>query len=173
VVIFTLGNSSDAFLLVRASELGVPTAMLPLLWFVFHVVKSIGNVLGGGLADRYGARRPLLVGWLLYAVVYIAFGLATTAWHVWGLFLIYAVFYSLTEPAEKSLVANLTGSDRRGLAFGWYNFAIGIAALPSSLVFGSLYEEFGPLMAFGWGAALALVATCLLMVTGKDGDSAT
>ena len=162
LVVFTLGNSSDAFLLVRSSELGVPTAMLPLLWFAFHIVKSVGNLLVGGLVDRVGPRLPLFVGWFIYAGVYLAFALATAAWHAWAFFLIYGVFYSLTEPAEKTLVANLVSPERKGLAFGWYNFAIGIAALPSSLIFGALYEEFGPLAAFGWGAGLALVAVALL-----------
>jgi MFS family permease len=162
LVVFTLGNSSDAFLLVRAGELGVSTAMLPLLWFAFHVVKSVGNVLMGGLVDRVGPRWPLFAGWFLYAGVYIGFGLATNAWHVWTLFLVYGVFYALTEPAEKTLVANLAGPERKGLAFGWYNFAIGSVALPSSLIFGALYERFGPIIAFGWGAGLSLVAILML-----------
>ncbi|MGD9858089.1 MAG: MFS transporter [Planctomycetaceae bacterium] len=162
LVVFTLGNSSDAFLLVRASELGVPTTLLPLLWFAFHVVKSVGNLLVGGLVDRVGPRRPLLLGWCSYAGLYVAFGLATAAWQAWALFLAYGLFYALTEPAEKTLVVNLAGPARKGLAFGWYNFAIGIAALPSSVVFGSLYEQFGPLAAFGWGAGLAMAAIVLL-----------
>ena len=95
LVVFTLGNSSDAFLLVRASELGIPTAMLPLLWFAFHIVKSGGNLFVGGLVDRVGPRLPLFAGWFVYASVYIAFGLATTAWHAWTLFLVYGVFYAL------------------------------------------------------------------------------
>ena len=96
-------------------------------------------------------------------MVYIAFGLATTAWEAWALFLCYALFYGLTEPAEKTLVANLVGVERKGLAYGWYNFAIGIATLPASLIFGALYQRFGPLAAFGCGAGLALVAAVLLM----------
>ena len=163
LVVFTLGNSSDAFLLVRASELGIPTAMLPLLWVAFHIVKSAGNMLVGGLVDRVGPRLPLAIGWFLYAGVYIGFGFATAAWHAWTLFLVYGVFYALTEPAEKTLIANLVGPERKGLAFGWYNFAIGIAALPSSLIFGGLYDEFGPIAAFGWGAGLALVAAVILL----------
>ena len=90
------------------------------------------------------------------------FGLATAAWEAWTLFLCYALFYGLTEPAEKTLVANLVGNERRGLAYGWYNFAIGIATLPSSLIFGALYQFAGPVVAFGWGAALALIAGILM-----------
>ena len=162
LVVFTLGNSSDAFLLVRAGELGIPTGMLPLVWFAFHVVKSGSNLLAGRLVDRIGPWIPIFVGWLGYAAVYLGFGMSTAAWQAWCFFLAYAVFYALTEPAEKTLVANLVGLERKGLAFGWYNFAIGVAALPSSLIFGGLYERFGPLIAFGWGATTALVAAILL-----------
>jgi len=162
LIVFTLGNSSDAFLLVRASELGVPVAALPLLWFAFHIVKSGGNLLVGPVVDRIGPRLPLIVGWFVYAAVYLAFALATAAWHAWAFFLVYAVFYALTEPAEKTLVVNLIGPQRKGLAFGWYNFAVGIAALPSGLIFGAIYERVGPLAAFGWGAGLALLAVVIL-----------
>ena len=163
LLIFTLGNSSDAFLLVRAGELGVPVAMLPLLWCVFHIVKSSSNLFLGRAVDKSSPRPFIFVGWLVYGVVYIAFGLATTAWEAWACFLCYALFYGLTEPAEKTLVANLAGKERKGLAYGWYNFAIGIATLPASLIFGALYQFGGPLVAFGWGAALALIAGLLML----------
>jgi MFS family permease len=163
LVVFTLGNSSDAFLLVRAGELGVPTWQLPVLWCVFHIAKSTGNLLLGGAVDRFGSRPFLFLGWLMYGGIYLAFALAAAAWQAWLLFLIYALFYGLTEPAEKTLVASLAGSQRKGLAFGWYNFAIGIATLPASLIFGALYQYRGALTAFGWGSALALVAVLLLL----------
>lgn len=161
LVIFTLGNSSDAFLLVRASELGISTALLPMLWLTFHIVKSGGNLLAGRAVDRFGPRPLIFFGWAIYAGIYLAFGLATTAWQMWTLFLLYGLFFALTEPAEKTLVALLVGQERQGLGFGWFNFAVGIAALPSSLLFGWLYEAFGPLVAFGWGAGLALLAAVL------------
>jgi len=169
LVVFTLGNSSDAFLLVRAGELGVPTALLPLLWCACHVIKSTSNLLLGRAVDRFGPRPFLLLGWLLYAGVYQAFALATTAWEAWAFFRAYALFYGLTEPAEKTLVADLVGGERKGLAYGWYNCAIGIATLPASLIFGALDQVYGALAAFGWGAALALVAVFLLM--GVQGQS--
>lgn len=172
LVIFTLGNSSDAFLLVRAGELGVPTAFLPLLWCAFHLVKSGGSLLAGRAVDKFGPRPLILMGWLIYACIYIAFALIDAAWQVWVAFLVYGMFYALTEPAEKTLVAKLVGAERKGLAFGWFNFAIGIAALPSSLIFGWLYEQHGPLVAFGWGAGLsALAAILLLFVSTKPVDS--
>jgi MFS family permease len=163
LVVFTLGNSSDAFLLVRAGELGVPVAMLPLLWCVFHIVKSSSNLILGRAVDKFSPRPFILAGWLVYGMVYVGFGLATTAWEAWLYFLCYALFYGLTEPAEKTLVANLVDSQRKGLAYGWYNFAIGIATLPASLIFGALYQFAGPLVAFGWGAALAAIAAALLI----------
>ena len=171
MVIFTLGNSSDAFLLVRAGELGVPATFLPLLWCAFHVVKSSGSLLAGRAVDQFGPRPLILLGWFIYSVIYVAFGLIETAWLVWVAFLVYGIFYALTEPAEKTLVTKLVGVERKGLAFGWFNFAIGIAALPSSLIFGWLYQQYGPLVAFGWGAGLsALAAILLLFVSTKTGE---
>jgi MFS family permease len=163
LTIFTLGNSSDAFLLVRAGELGVPTELLPLLWCLFHVVKSGGNLLAGRAVDWLGPRPLILTGWALYAAVYLAFGFANSTWQIWVLFVCYAAFFALTEPAEKTLVAELVGPARKGLAFGWFNFAIGVAALPSSLIFGWLYQRFGAPAAFGWGAAMAMLAAMLLI----------
>jgi MFS family permease len=162
VVVFTLGNSSDAFLLWRAGELGVPSWALPLLWSAFHVVKSFGSIVVGRAVDRLGGRPMILAGWLVYAVVYLLFAWATAAWHAWLLFLGYALFYALTEPAEKTLVANLVATENTGLAFGWFNFAIGIAALPASVIFGALYRYAGAPAAFGWSASLALLAAAML-----------
>ncbi len=163
LVVFTLGNSSDAFLLVRASDLGVATAMLPILWFVFHVFKSGGNVIAGRVVDRIGSRPMILGGWVLYAAIYLGFALASAQWHVWLLFVGYAMFYAFTEPAEKTLVANLVGPERRGLAYGWFNAAVGVGTLPASLLFGWLYQAFGALVAFGAGAILALLAAAMLL----------
>lgn len=163
LVVFTLGNSSDAFLLWRAEELGVAKPLLPILWCVFHIAKSGGNLLAGRLVDKIGPRPMIFGGWLLYAVIYLAFAFATSAWHVWGLFLAYAVFYAVTEPSEKTLVASLAADENRGQAFGWFNAALGIAALPASLGFGWLYKSWGPEAAFGSGAGLALLAALILL----------
>lgn len=168
LVIFTLGNSSDAFLLVRAGELGVATAVLPILWCVFHLLKSGGNMLAGRAVDRIGSRPMILGGWMLYAGIYLGFAMASTPWHIWLLFMGYALFYAFTEPAEKTLVANLVGPEQRGLAFGWFNAAVGIGTLPASLLFGWLYQTFGALTAFGTGAALAVVAGVLLLTVQTE-----
>ncbi|RMG32867.1 MAG: MFS transporter [Planctomycetota bacterium] len=162
LVLFTLGNSPDAFLLLRAEELGVAKALLPTLWFGFHVAKSGGNALGGRLVDRLGARGMLLAGWFVYAAVYAGFGAADALWHVPALFLAYAIYFGLAEPAEKTLVAELVGAERKGAAYGWFNAAIGIVALPSAVIFGALYDRFGPPAAFGWGAAMAFAGAVTL-----------
>ena len=132
----------------------------------FHVVKSGGNLLAGHAVDKLGPRPLILSGWLLYTAIYLAFALASSAWHVWVVFLGYGLVYALTEPAEKTLVANLVRAERRGLAFGWFNCVIGIAVLPSSLIFGWLYERYGGSVAFGWGSGLAPLAAVFLLGVG-------
>lgn len=173
LLLFTLGNASDSFLLVRAKELGVPLYALPILWIVFHLVKSGGNYVTGSWVQRMGARPLIWAGWLWYAAVYAAFGLANSAWQIWVLFLLYALFYALTEPAEKALVATLAGPERQGLAYGWFNLVLGIGALPASLLFGAIYDQAGPLAAFGTGAAFALAASVVLMSVREEGAASS
>jgi MFS family permease len=162
VLLFTLGNSTDAFLLLRANQLGVPIAMAPILWALLNFVKSATGTYGGGLSDRVG-RKPLIVGgWILYSAVYFAFGWATAAWHAWILFAVYGIFYGMTEGTEKALVADIVPTRRRGSAFGWYNLAIGLGALPASLIFGRIWDTAGAPTAFVFGASLALIAAVLM-----------
>jgi MFS family permease len=162
VLLFTLGNSTDAFLLLRANQLGVPIAMAPILWALLNFVKSATGTYGGGLSDRIG-RKPLIVGgWILYSAVYFAFGWATAAWHAWILFAVYGIFYGMTEGSEKALVADIVPTQRRGSAFGWYNLAIGLGALPASLIFGRIWDTAGAPTAFVFGASLALIAAVLM-----------
>jgi len=156
--LFTLGNSTDAFLLLRAGQLGVAAALVPILWAMLHVVKSLSSTPGGMLSDRVGRRPLILAGWLLYAAVYFAFGRAQTQWQAWALFAVYGIYFGLTEGVEKALVADLVAPDRRGAAFGWYNLAIGVGALPASLLFGALWDRWGSTVAFDFGALLALAA---------------
>ena len=156
--VFTLGNSTDAFLLLRAADLGVPPVMIPILWALLHVVKSASSTPGGTLSDRFG-RRPLIIGgWTVYALVYLGFAQASQTWHAWALFAAYGVYFGMTEGVEKAFVADLVGTGVRGAAFGWYNLAIGIGALPASLIFGVIWERLGSGAAFTFGAALALLA---------------
>jgi MFS family permease len=162
VLVFTLGNSTDAFLLLRANQLGVPVAMAPILWALLNFVKSATGTYGGQLSDTFG-RKPLIVGgWLIYAAVYFAFGWAVAAWQAWALFAFYGIFYGMTEGTEKALVADIVPRARRGSAFGWYNLAIGLGALPASLIFGAIWDRVGAPTAFVFGATLALIAALLM-----------
>lgn len=164
IFVFTLGNSTDAFLLLRARQLGVPVALAPILWALLNGVKSLSNVPGGALSDRVGRRPTLIAGWLVYAVVYFLFARASNAWEAWALFAGYGVFFGLTEGTELALVADVVPADRRGSAYGWYYLAIGIGALPASVLFGVLWDRFGSPFAFSIGAGLALVAALALLV---------
>ena len=164
VLLFTLGNSTDAFLLLRATDLGVPVALIPILWAMLHVVKSASSGPGGALSDRVGRKLPIAAGWFLFAAVYFAFAKATAAWHVWVLFAVYGVFFGLTEGAEKALVSDLVPPARRGAAFGWYHLTIGLAALPASLIFGLIWDRAGAPSAFAFGATLALAAAIGILV---------
>jgi MFS family permease len=162
LLLFTLGNASDAFLRLRAQELGVSPASLPLLWGAFHVSKMAWNVPGGLLADRHSPLPMIFAGWLLYAGVYAGFAVADTSWQVWALFGIYGLFYGLTESPEKALVAELAPSQLRGRAFGAFHFAVGLGALPASLLFGVLWQWKGAPAAFVAGAGFAILAALLL-----------
>ncbi|HEX2092703.1 MAG TPA: MFS transporter [Longimicrobiaceae bacterium] len=164
LVLFTLGNSTDAFLLLRAQQLGVAVALVPLLWTVLHLSKATWSVVGGVVADRWGARRAIVAGWGVYAAVYAGFAAATDAWHAWALFAVYGLFFGLTEAPEKALVARLAPPGLHGRAFGTYHFAIGLAALPASLLFGALWAGFGARAAFLTGAGIALASALLLLL---------
>lgn len=158
LLLFTLSNSTDAFLLLRANQLGISVALAPIVWAFLNLVKTSTGVLGGTLSDKFG-RKPLIVGgWLLYAAVYYGFSQANTSWHAWALFAAYGVFYGMTEGVEKALVADVVPANRRGAAFGWFNLAIGLGALPASLIFGAIWDRSGAHNAFLFGAGLALMA---------------
>ena len=158
IFIFTLGNSTDAFLLLRARQLGVSVALLPVLWAFLHVVKSLSSTPGGTLSDRVGRAPTLIAGWSIYAIVYLAFGFANAQWHAWALFALYGLFFGLTEGTERALVADMVPVARRGTAFGWFYLAVGLGALPASVLFGAIWDRYGSPAAFNFGAALALLA---------------
>jgi len=162
--LFTLSTSTDAFLLLRASQLGVSTTMVPILWAMLHVVKSGSTLAGGALSDRLGRRPLILGGWSVYALAYLGFALATVQWHAWALFLVYGLYFGFTEGPEKALVADLAPASRRGAAFGWFNAAVGLAALPASVIFGIVWDKWGAQTAFVMGAAIAALASILFVL---------
>lgn len=163
LAVFSLGNSSDAFLLLRARSLGLSTTEIPVLWSVLNLSKVVWAYLGGDLADRFPRARLIAGGWVVYALVYAGLGVAKGAWQVWALFVLYGVFYGLTEPVEKALVKDLVREDQRGRAYGAYNFVVGVTALPAGLLAGALWRAFGPRVALGAGAVLAGLASLLLL----------
>ena len=164
VLAFTLGNSSDAFLLLRASELGIGARWMPILWVVLHVVKSVASTPGSAWSDRVGRRTAILVGWLVYALVYGGFAMASVSWHVWALFCVYGIYFGMTEGSEKALVADLVSREMRSTAYGVHGFAIGLAALPSSVVMGALWSRYSARVAFLYGGGLAVAASVGLWV---------
>ncbi len=163
LLLFSLGNSSDAFLLLRAHELGIAPASIPLLWMVLHVIKLASSYIGGGFADRLPRRSLISVGWCIYAGCYFALGQATSALQAWVLFCVYGVYYGLTEPAERAVIKELAPPGAQGLAFGAYHFVVGIAAIPAGLLAGQLWQRFGAAAALSTGAGLALFAALLLL----------
>ena len=168
--VFALASSTDAFLLLKAGDSGVPLWQIPLLWAFFNGVKAATGVPGGVLADRMGHVRTILAGWAVYAVAYVGFAFAATASQVWGLFAFYALFYALTEGAERALVADLVGASARGRAFGAFHASVGLASLPASVLFGVWWKVFGPRTAFLIGGALAVVAAAALAVWSLAGS---
>ncbi len=163
VFLFTLGNSSDAFLLLRLSEAGASPAGVALAWSGFHVVKTASAYLAGRWSDRVGRRSLVIAGWAFYAAVYLAFAVASSRTAVVAIFLAYGLYYGLTEPVERAWLADLVPERLRGTAFGLYHGAIGLAALPASVLFGLLWQRVAPAAAFATGAALAGAAALLLL----------
>jgi MFS family permease len=168
ILLFTLGNSTDAFLLLRATQLGVPVALAPILWAALHVVKTIASIPGGALSDRIGRKPTLVAGWSIYALVYLGFAVADATWHAWALFAAYGVYFGLTEGTERALVSDIVPALRRGTAFGWFHLTIGLGALPASLLFGLLWDRFGAHVAFMTGAGFAVAAVLGILVIPKS-----
>ena len=164
VFLFTLSNSSDAFLLLRARQSGISNAMIPLLWAALHVSKALSSIIGGGLADRFGKRRLILSGMILYALIYVCFALTTSTLLVWILFLIYGIYFGLCEGAEKALIADLVDPNLRGTAYGLYNFVIGVGALPASLFLGWMWQQFGASTALLVSAGISLAAAGMFLI---------
>jgi len=167
IALFTLSNSSDFFLILRARDAGVSGASILLLWAALHVTKVVSSIFGGDLSDRLGRRRLIVSGWILYAAVYAGFAFVSNEISVWILFLIYGIYFGLAEGAEKALVADLVRPEQRGTAYGLYNLAFGITVFPASLLMGAVWEWRGPQTAFLLSAVLGATAALLLMIVVK------
>jgi MFS family permease len=162
VALFTLSNSSDAFLLLRARDAGIAVATIPLLWAALHASKVISSLVGGDLSDRLGRKKLIIAGWLLYAAVYAGFAFVASAAWAWALFLIYGIYFGLCEGTEKALVADLVRPEQRGTAFGLYNLAFSVTVWPASLLMGAVWDWRGPRDAFLLSAVLGTLAALLL-----------
>ena len=163
LAVFTLGNSTDAFLLLRMADVGISVAAVTGLWAAHNLVRMGSNWLGGRLSDHLGRRPMMLAGWMVYGLVYAVFAIAQSRTIFVLTFLAYGVYFGLTEPVEKAWVADLVPETVRATAFGAYHATVGLAALPASLVFGLLWKTFGAPSAFACGAVLAVVAALLLL----------
>ena len=168
VVLFTLGNSSASFIILRAQERGLSVLQTMFMLMTFTAIYTILSGPLGALSDRVGRRKLIIGGWLAYGLVYLGFALAGAGWHIWLLFGLYGIYYAATEGVAKALVADLVPDSQRGSAYGLFNAAIGITALPASLLAGLLWQGagqwagFGPSAPFYFGASLALLASVLL-----------
>jgi MFS family permease len=162
--VFTLGNSADAFLLLRLTEAAGGPQLIPLFWSMLHVVKMAASFVGGSASDRVGRRPLIAVGWVVYAIVYAGFAVSASLRALLSWFFVYGIYYGCVEGAERALVADFARPTERGAAFGIYNAVAGIGALVSSVVFGLVWTTLGASAAFASGAALALVAAALLFV---------
>ena len=169
VSIFTLGNSSDAFLVLRAQNLGISVIGILLMLAVFNLIYSLISTPAGSFSDRIGRRRLIVAGWLVYAVIYLGFAAAQTGWQVWVLYVIYGLYYGMAYGTANALVADLVPENLRGTAYGTYNAVIGILAFPASLIAGILWQGvghwpgFGPSAPFYFGGGLALLAALLMI----------
>ena len=173
LAVFTLGNASDLFLLLHAGGHDVPLVGIPLLWMGLHIVRSATSTLGGALGDRFGHPTAIIAGWMVYALVYVAFGLVEHPAAITALFVVYGVYTGLTEAPEKALVTTTVPAELRGTAFGWYHLVVGLLSLPASLLFALLWEWIAPPVAFFTGAALAAAGAILLgLSVGRHGFTA-
>jgi len=168
VGIFTLGNSSDAFLVLRAQERGLNVVGVLAMLATFNLVYALISTPAGSLSDRIGRRRLIIGGWLVYAAIYFGFGLAQTGWQIWLLYVIYGAYYGMAYGTANALVADLVPADLRGTAYGTYNAVLGILTFPASVIAGVLWQGigswsgFGPSAPFFFGAAMALLAAILM-----------
>jgi len=164
LALFMLGNSSDAFLLLRLTDAAGSARFVPLMWAALHVVKATVSIVAGGWSDRTGRRTVIATGWIVYAIVYGGFAVSRTLPALVAWFLLYGFYFGFAEGTEKALVADLAPASRRGTAFGVYTAVQGFGALAASVLFGAVWTAYGAAAAFAMGAAFALAATFLLFI---------
>lgn len=162
--LFTLGNFSDAFLILRAQNVGVTAALIPLTYFSYNIVASLFSTPVGILSDRIGRRPVLIAGFLIFAVMYFGFGWVKTPASIWVLFFLYGLYYAATDGIQKAYIADLVPQEQRGIAMGTFNALTGIAALPASILAGFFWQYFGAMTAFGVSSLLAVLAAVSMIL---------
>jgi MFS family permease len=167
VILFTLGNSSDAFIILRGQERGLDVLQVMLMLMTFNLIYALLSGPLGALSDKIGRRKLIIGGWIAYGLVYLGFALSHTGWQIWTLFGLYGIYYAASEGVGKALIADLVTPERRGTAYGLYNAAVGLTAFPASLIAGVLWQGLGSWTGFGasapffFGAVMALLAGLL------------
>jgi MFS family permease len=170
VILFTLGNSSDAFIILRGQERGLSVLQVLFMLMTFNAIYALFSGPAGSISDRIGRRKLVLAGWLVYALIYLGFAVARSGAQIWGLYAFYGLYYALTEGVARAFVGDLVAAEKRGTAYGLYHGAVGLTAFPASLVAGILWQGlgrwtgFGPSAPFYFGAVMALLAGALLFV---------
>jgi len=164
IFVFTLGNSSDAFLILRARNLGVAVVLIPIVYFTFNMVHALLATPVGALSDRIGRKTVIALGYIFYALVYLGFGLAGSQLAVWLLFPAYGFYYAFSEGIFKAFTADIIPPERRGTAFGLLNLTLGIGLLPAALIAGWLWQAVSPRAPFFFGSAVSLLALTLFIV---------
>jgi len=162
--LFAIGNSSDVFLILRAQQIGIPILMIPVVYLVFNLVYSLSSIPAGIAADRFGRKRVILLGFVLFAVLYYGFAIARDASAIWALFAFYGLFMGLTEGIQKAFLATIIPSDFKATAFGVYNTVVGLAMFPASLIGGWLWDHISPSATFYFGAITAGLSAVLFVV---------
>ncbi|NRD79926.1 MFS transporter [Bacillus sp. BRMEA1] len=162
--LFTIGNFSDAFLILRAKDVGMTAEYIPLTYFAYNIITSIFSTPFGMISDRIGRRPVIITGYVIFALIYLGFGLVHTVFGIWILFFIYGLYYATTEGIQKSYVADMVPEGKRGMAMGTFNALTGIAALPASIMAGILWQSFGAFTAFGVSSMLAILSALLLLI---------
>ncbi len=164
IVLFSIGNSSDTFLILRAQNVGVGLLAIPLIYALFNAVYAGASIPLGSLSDKIGREKVILLGWISYALAYLGFGLSNKGWQIWLLFAFYGINYATTEGVAKAFVADIIPAEYRGRAYGVYNAVIGLVTLPASIIAGFLWDKVSPAAPFFFGAIIAFTASILLIL---------
>ncbi|MCK4250495.1 MFS transporter, partial [candidate division WOR-3 bacterium] len=164
-IVFTLGNSSNVFLILRAREAGLTIAMIPVIWIVYNIFCTLSSPVFGSLSDKIGRKPIIISSFLYYSVVYLLFGIANNLWLIWLLFGAYGIYYGLSEGVFRAYIADLVDPENRATAYGLFNTGIGLALFPASLIMGTLWDRFGSKWAFLVSAGFSLLGFLIFIIS--------